>query len=168
MQIFSTMCCQFLLEFHSDKTTEEDGSKLNQSDKAAVEKDKDCLQNLVRLGGTGEIYYDQLILFFLGPGGSGKSIVIDLLNAYTREYMKEKNGHNLGEPHVFLTMTPNDDNSIRMEINSGVTVNDEKDVTQRRFVVTAMSGIPANQEHHEGGGKSQKFHVILNKMMCLT
>ena len=127
---FSTMCCQFLLEFHSDKATEEDGSELNQSDKAAVEKDKDRLQNLVRLGLTGEIYYDQSTLFFHGPGGSGKSIVIDLLKAYAREYMKEKNGHNLGAPHVFLTVTPNDNNSIPLEINSWVTVDDEKDVTQ--------------------------------------
>ena len=87
---FSTICCQFLLTFHTEESAEEHEEEseggLSRSTRATLKKEKERLQNMVRLGVKDAKFNDQLIMLLHGPGGSGKSTVIDLVKAYAKQY----------------------------------------------------------------------------------
>ena len=78
---FMILTAQFVLTFYEDNSDD----TLGGSDQSASNKEKQRLKTLIKLK-SGQRSIDKLVMMLHGPGGSGKSTVINLLREYAKEF----------------------------------------------------------------------------------
>ena len=82
---FTAIVASFVLTFYTDPET--DGERLSELSQQRYEQERVRLQQLVRVGfQDGDQTYTQMIMLLHGPGGSGKSTVIELVCDYARRF----------------------------------------------------------------------------------
>jgi len=83
---FVTILCRFLLTFYTSVSNPA-SDPLSRGAQVQYNRERKRLNDVIKLG-TGE-ELKQLIMFMHGPGGSGKSAVIDLVTCYAEDFCKE-------------------------------------------------------------------------------
>ena len=105
MKAFTIIMSKFLLTFHD--TFPENDENISDLAKEELKKKRQELEELCAMGNVNDRGKNQLIVILHGPGGSGKSAVIELVCACAKKYCQNLNCHF-------------DDNTIVVAAMSGV------------------------------------------------